>query len=167
VLEFSGNANGSPQIAREVERAVHKGVPIVPVRIEDVTPSAALEYFCFSPHWLDAFPPPRRQRLDKLTDSVKRLLESNFVRPVSPEPQGAGKLTELVQAEKSLVAEPLPPQSPVSPPAPKTTNWLVAAGTLAVLALGGGAALLFFARTRLRQPQSGPVPRQLGAEGVR
>ena len=36
VLVFSGNANSSPQIEREVERAVSKGVPIVPVRIEDV-----------------------------------------------------------------------------------------------------------------------------------
>jgi TIR domain len=59
VLIFSRNANASPQIKREVERAVSKGLPIIPVRIEDVAPNRNLEYFISSPHWLDAFPPPR------------------------------------------------------------------------------------------------------------
>jgi len=42
-LVFSGNANGSPQIEREVERAVNKGLPVLSVRIEDVPPSEALD----------------------------------------------------------------------------------------------------------------------------
>lgn len=45
VLIFSQHANVSPQIKREVERAVNKGLPIIPVRIEDAVPSKALEYF--------------------------------------------------------------------------------------------------------------------------
>ena len=36
VLIFSSSANSSRQITREIERAVSKGVPIVPVRIEAV-----------------------------------------------------------------------------------------------------------------------------------
>lgn len=36
VLIFSANANASRQISREVERAVAKGVTIVPFRIQDV-----------------------------------------------------------------------------------------------------------------------------------
>jgi TIR domain-containing protein len=39
VLIFSQHANVSPQIKREVERAVNKGLPIIPVRIEDAVPS--------------------------------------------------------------------------------------------------------------------------------
>jgi len=58
VLIFSQHANESPQIKREVERAVAKGLPIIPVRIEDTVPSKALEYFISAPHWLDAFTPP-------------------------------------------------------------------------------------------------------------
>jgi len=42
VLIFSQHANESPQIKREVERAVAKGLPIIPVRIEDTVPSKAL-----------------------------------------------------------------------------------------------------------------------------
>src|SRR5881275_1652447 len=36
VLIFSDNANQSPQVRREVERAVSKGLTIIPCRIEDV-----------------------------------------------------------------------------------------------------------------------------------
>src|ERR1700704_3147496 len=45
VLIFSGHANASPQIKREVERAVNKGISIITVRIEEIAPSKALEYF--------------------------------------------------------------------------------------------------------------------------
>lgn len=58
VLIFSGNANASPQIKREVERAVAKGVKILPFRIEDVPMSKSLEYFISTPHWLDALTQP-------------------------------------------------------------------------------------------------------------
>jgi uncharacterized protein with WD repeat len=74
VLILSGSANTSPQISREVERAVSKGLVIVPVRIEDVAPSRNLEYFVSSPHWLDAFPPPREKYFLKLVDSVRAQL---------------------------------------------------------------------------------------------
>jgi TIR domain/WD domain, G-beta repeat len=74
VLIFSSNANASSQIKREIERAVSKGLPIIPVRIEDVAPNRNLEFFISSPHWLDAFPPPREQYFGKLIDSVRGLL---------------------------------------------------------------------------------------------
>src|SRR3974390_2807733 len=51
VLIFSSSANASPQIKREVERAVSKGLPIIPVRIEDVAPNRTLEYLISSPLW--------------------------------------------------------------------------------------------------------------------
>ncbi len=74
VLILSRSANSSPQIKREVERAVNKGLPIIPMRIEDVMPSRTLEYFISSPHWLDAFPPPREKYFGRLIESVKALL---------------------------------------------------------------------------------------------
>jgi hypothetical protein len=75
VLIFSANANESPQVRREVERAVHHGLPIIPFRIEDVPPSRSLEYFMSAPHWLDALTPPLEAHLDYLADSVGRLLD--------------------------------------------------------------------------------------------
>jgi hypothetical protein len=76
VLILSSSANASPQIKREVERAVSKGLPIIPVRIEEVAPSRTLEYFISSPHWLDAFPPPRERYFAKLIVSVRALLDT-------------------------------------------------------------------------------------------
>lgn len=76
VLIFSADANASPQIRREVERAVHKGIPIIPLRIEDIIPTHALEYFIGTVHWLDALTPPLESHLRRLTESVKALLQT-------------------------------------------------------------------------------------------
>jgi hypothetical protein len=78
ILVFSGSANDSPQVTREVERAVNAGIPILPFRIENVPPSRALEYFLPSIHWLDAFTPPVEQHLLRLADSANRLLGREY-----------------------------------------------------------------------------------------
>jgi WD40 repeat protein len=75
VLVFSKNANDSPQIRKEVERAVNKGVIVVPLRIEDVIPTESLEYFMSNVHWLDALTPPLENHLDHLAGTVKIMLE--------------------------------------------------------------------------------------------
>ncbi|HRK29478.1 MAG TPA: toll/interleukin-1 receptor domain-containing protein, partial [Tepidisphaeraceae bacterium] len=45
VLLLSDHANQSSQIPKEVDRAVNKGVAIIPLRIQDVQPKGALEYY--------------------------------------------------------------------------------------------------------------------------
>ena len=80
VLIFSANANESPQIRREVERAVSKGIPIIPLRIQEIVPTRSLEYFIGHVHWLDALTPPLELHLRRLTESIKALLQ---VEPVS------------------------------------------------------------------------------------
>ncbi len=90
VLVFSSNANASPQIKREVERAVSKGLPLIPLRIEDVAPNRTLEYFISSPHWLDAFPPPRDRYFAKLVVSVRALLETD--KPATPQTSTAAAI---------------------------------------------------------------------------
>lgn len=74
VLVFSASSNDSPQVMREVERAVDKGIPIIPFRIENVLPSKAMEYYLSAPHWLDAVTPPLEKHLKKLADTVEALL---------------------------------------------------------------------------------------------
>jgi hypothetical protein len=74
VLIFSENANNSGQILREVERAVSKGIPIVPVRIEEVLPTKSMEYFLGTIHWLEALTPPLEQHLRQLVDIVGAIL---------------------------------------------------------------------------------------------
>ena len=75
VLVFSANANLSQQIKREVERAVNAGLPIIPLRIENVMPAKSLEYFLSTPHWLDAFTPPLEHHLNYLADVIRHILD--------------------------------------------------------------------------------------------
>ncbi|MGH8219571.1 MAG: toll/interleukin-1 receptor domain-containing protein [Steroidobacteraceae bacterium] len=86
VLVFSGSSNGSPQVRREVERAVHKQLRILPFRIEDVVPSGSLEYFLSTQHWLDAFPPPREPHYGKLCSHLCAMLVRRDGAPNAPRP---------------------------------------------------------------------------------
>ncbi len=74
VLVFSSHSNASPQVRREVERAVHKQLPVLPFRIEDVLPARSLEYFLSTQHWLDAFPPPRQPHYVRLCTHLGSML---------------------------------------------------------------------------------------------
>jgi hypothetical protein len=85
VLVFSGNANLSQQIIREVERAVNKGIQVIPLRIENIAPERALEYFISSAHWLDAYTPPLDQHLTYLGNVIEHFLEGKAV-PERPAP---------------------------------------------------------------------------------
>jgi hypothetical protein len=87
VLIFSDHANKSPQVEREIERAVSKGLWLIPIRIEDVVPRKSLEYFISTSHWLDALTPPMEQHLERLAEAVHNLLASLDKSP-TPQPQG-------------------------------------------------------------------------------
>ncbi len=84
VLVFTANANASPQIRREIERAVNRGVAILPLRMEDVLPGKSLEYFIGNVHWLDALTPPFEAHLTSLAGTIKILLARP--EPGAPEP---------------------------------------------------------------------------------
>lgn len=56
LLVFSAQANTSVQVLREVERAVSKQVPIIPLNIDGTKPTASMEYYLSSCHWVMAQP---------------------------------------------------------------------------------------------------------------
>jgi hypothetical protein len=104
LLVFSANCNDSPQVRREVERAVHRHLPILPVRIEDVLPTKSLEYFLSAQHWFDAFPPPLAPHHERLCQQVSELLRKTTEdaasnRAPAPQPFPPGQLESL---EKKL-----------------------------------------------------------------
>jgi pimeloyl-ACP methyl ester carboxylesterase len=74
LLVFSEHANRSPHVRREVERATSLDVPLLPVRIEAVTPGQAMEYFLSTSQWFDAHDGPLEQHLPALTTRVQELL---------------------------------------------------------------------------------------------
>ncbi|HEY7887988.1 MAG TPA: toll/interleukin-1 receptor domain-containing protein [Steroidobacteraceae bacterium] len=89
VLVFSQSSNSSPQVRREVERAVHKNLRILPFRIEDVLPSRSLEYFLSSQHWLDGFPPPRVPHYERLCRCLRQWLTDTPGQSARHEPAAA------------------------------------------------------------------------------
>ena len=77
VLVYSSNSNNSRQVIREVDRAVHNGLPVINLRLEDVPLSKQLEYYLSSVHWLDAITPPLEEHINKLAGVVKILLRKD------------------------------------------------------------------------------------------
>ena len=75
VLVFSAASNSSNQVEREVDRAVSCGLPVLPLRVEDVMPSDWLEYYLAGQHWLDALTPPLEDHLGRLAEAITILLQ--------------------------------------------------------------------------------------------
>lgn len=76
LLVLSRQASTSEMVKREVTFAADKGIPIIPFRVEDVTPSNKLAFFLNNVHWLDAFPPPVKDHYPRLIESIKFLLST-------------------------------------------------------------------------------------------
>jgi tetratricopeptide (TPR) repeat protein len=80
VLVMSSHANASRQIHREVERAINKGITVLPYRVQNVDPDRALEYYIGSLQYLDAYSGPQNSHLELLGDTVSQLLNREVPR---------------------------------------------------------------------------------------
>jgi hypothetical protein len=126
VLIFSAESNRSQQVMRELERAVSAGIPIVPFRIEDVVPSHAMEYYLGSHHWLDAITPPMQRHLERLAETLTKLLGEDGGERPEPEEFAIGASGASAQA---------PPARSREAAAVSRRVWLFAGGGTAILAL--------------------------------
>jgi len=81
----SGNANASPHVSREVNLALARKRPILPIRIEDVAPGGALEYLLSLVQRVDAFPPPIQQHGTLILKRLASVLRSSDTEPVATE----------------------------------------------------------------------------------
>lgn len=86
MLIFSGHANASGHVRREVDLAIGQGMIILPVRVEDVPPKGAMKFALSNRHWLDAFTPPVERQLELLAQSVKKHLGHDPEPPPGDEP---------------------------------------------------------------------------------
>ena len=80
VLVFSGATNASPHVRRELETAVGRDTPLLPVRVELVAPSPSLRYFIGTAQWLDTAGIPAATWAAELVEAVRRLVRA------APEP---------------------------------------------------------------------------------
>jgi hypothetical protein len=72
---LSQASNSSPQVAREVERAVSKNLHILTFRTDNTVLSRAMEYYLSNHHWIDASDSVLSKQLFDLTSTVKQLLK--------------------------------------------------------------------------------------------
>jgi hypothetical protein len=109
VLVFTANANASPHVRREIERAANHGVAILPLRVEDVLPGKALEFFIGNVHWLDALTPPFAAHLKNLAGTIKILLARMEPRDAQPmRPAIARKVPEVARPLEPATVTPVP-----------------------------------------------------------
>lgn len=122
VLVLTENANNSKFVAREVERAVDRGRPVIPLRVREVKPGKSLELFISSSHWIDAFTSPMDAKMDQLEAALRPLCELPPA-PARPTP-------------------PRPAAKPATKPEGKPPVKAIAIGVAAVAVLGVAGALL-------------------------
>ena len=123
VLVFSSNANNSEEIKKEIALASQHRVSVIPVRVEDITPSQAFRYELATRQWIDMFV-DWDQALKRLTDKIA-----------------------LIQGVEERVGE-TPPRSPQSPPPPPAAPRRVGAmaGVAAAFVVVMAAGAFFWAR---------------------
>jgi hypothetical protein len=107
VLLFSSSANSSPSVRREVALATQKGVWIIPFRVADIEPSAALEYYLGGHQWLNAFPPPMEPHYERLYVCINNLLNlPPNPAPALDDPAASVARAHLEPAHPRLMIEP-------------------------------------------------------------
>jgi adenylate cyclase len=74
VVIFSSAANASPHVRREVERAVSTDRAIVPFRVENISPTGAMEYCLGGTHWFDALTKPVEPHVESLVATLRQIL---------------------------------------------------------------------------------------------
>jgi len=106
ILVYSSNSNNSKQVIREVDRAVHTGLPVLNLRLEDVPLSKQLEYYLSSVHWLDAIKPPLEKHINKLSGVVKILLRKDGAKEEDLEKAIRDGILQVGQDKKSIAVLP-------------------------------------------------------------
>ncbi|MCX6249889.1 MAG: toll/interleukin-1 receptor domain-containing protein [Bacteroidetes bacterium] len=88
LLIFSFHSNRSKYVLREIERAVHKNIPIIPFKIEEnFNLSEEMEFFLMVTQWFEAYePPPVDEHIDELITVIKSILDIKKV-PEDTDPQ--------------------------------------------------------------------------------
>jgi hypothetical protein len=74
VVILSAEANRSERVQREVARAARRHLPILPIRIEDVSPSGAIAEFLDPIVWFDARTRPLERHFSHLVDAARGLV---------------------------------------------------------------------------------------------
>jgi hypothetical protein len=81
VLVYSTSSDRSRQVIREVERAVSKGLVLIPLRLQNFAMSEEMEYFLSATHWLDATTDSIQAAVSGLADVVAAVSAAKLESP--------------------------------------------------------------------------------------
>jgi TIR domain len=140
LLIFTGNANNSEEIKKELVLAGRHRVTVLPVRVEDVVPNDAFAYEFATRQWIDLFKDWERE-IDRLGAQIDAIV-------TAPRP-GASGGSDAMPAPRSQLAPLRAAQKPSRIP-------LIAAVAIIVAAIGAGG-IYFSTRTAPIQPAAAPA----------
>jgi hypothetical protein len=136
VLVFTGHANNSNEIKKEMALASQNNLAVIPIRVEDVVPNDAFAYEFATRQWIDTFD-NWEQAIERLSLQVGTVLRG-------------GSMAEALAAVAAAPPAPIPPPAPLpSPPESKRMAGLAVAA-LALLVLAAGGAYFAFERAPQR-----------------
>jgi hypothetical protein len=81
-------------------------MPVLPLRVENATPTDALAYYLGPVHWLDALTPPLENHLTQLSAAVRALLDAKASRPARyrPSTSSSASYTAIIAAGYIAIA---------------------------------------------------------------
>ena len=152
---LSEESNSSPQVRREVERAVSKNLSVLTFRIDNTILSKAMEYYLSNRHWLDASNTVFSKQLESLNAAVHKLLEQSSVSieetPI-PEPVEVPEPRKPLSEAMDATPVSLPPSKPAKIRKKTGSIWILAPILIIILAvvayfgLAGRSDLPFFSQ---------------------
>lgn len=169
LLVFTANSNNSEEMTKELALASQQKMIVIPLRVEDVTPSDAFAYEFATRQWIDAFA-DWEFAIDQLCQRIGNALEAQGAAAAVPVPLEAPQppapavlaLGEMVRKAASAPppAEPSPdapesaPVDELSPAAKRPVGRLlmIAAAIAAVVGLGLAAPRLLNSRAKPATP---------------
>ena len=83
LLVFSASANSSTEVSKELILALNNKWLVLPVRLENLLPSAELEYHLTNKHWLDVFGMKTDRAIASVLTSLRQY-EDSFRRKSRP-----------------------------------------------------------------------------------
>jgi TIR domain len=83
VLVFTGRANNSNEIKKEIALASQNNLVVIPLRVEDVLPSDAFLYELSTRQWIDAFDDWDRA-VGRLAEQIGEIADEPVMAPVPP-----------------------------------------------------------------------------------
>jgi hypothetical protein len=143
VLVFSDNANNSTEIKKELALASQNKVAVIPARVEDVVPAAALAYELATRQWINLFNDWEGE-IEKLCERIRQIVPTAAAAPSSWQPAAREPAPLIIEpvsltfdtdaAAKPAVAA--KPAAPAKPKAPRVAPlWLAVTFVILGLAL--------------------------------